>query len=299
MLITGVNNINKICSEKPAFVSFTKKQHKKPVDTFEKQKEPYCVENSVDDFSFELSKLIEQKSCDKDNLKKLIRKYVPRTKVNDDKLLLFINNASAMFRYRHTVSNNNKMHCSQKIIVLDLNKSDENQTDFFNDLVHEMTHNLQTNKEKRVKDKIYKDFFEDTLESHSSYLNLSKNALWHGEDMISEYYDKKLGVIKFIEKRNYANKKWKYIDKFAKPEERAEAGQAYDLNVLLTLTREEQAYNVADEMSSKYLGAKVNQRKSARRQRMFNNLKEIVIDNLKNEGMDEEKIKEYKDLICG
>jgi len=286
-------------AKSPYRVYFAQNPSKNYADTFEKQKAPYGVESSVEDFSFELAEMMEQKKCDKDNLKKLVRKYVPRTKLKEDRVLLFVNNASAMYRYHHTVSSNNKMHCPKKIIVVDLSKQEEKPNVFFNDLVHEMIHNLQTNKEKKVMNKIYKDFFEETVKTHSAYLNLSKNATRHGEEIISEYYNKKLGVIKFIERKNYSAKKWEYIDKFTGPESRADAAQVYDLNVLTILAQEEEAYNVADRMEAKFFGTKINQRKTARRQRMFNDLKEIIFDDLKNLGMGDEKIKEYKDLICG
>ena len=285
-------------AKSPYRVYYAKNPSKNNGDTFEKKKEPYSVENSVEDFSYKLAKLIIDNKCDKDNLKKLIRSYVPRTKVNEDRRLLFVNGASAMYLYRTNVSSNNKIHTPRKQIIVDLSKQETMPNVFFNDLVHEMTHNLQINKEKEIMKKIYKDFFEPSVGTGRFYVNLNKVTTKHAEDLISENYNKKLGVIKFITRKNYTDRR--DSGSYHVPEhERLSVMQVYDLNVLMILAQEEEAYDIADKMEKKFCDSKLNQRKLARRRRMFKDLKEIVLDDLKNLGMDEEKIKEYKDLICG
>ena len=279
-------------------ICFAKKQPKNQVDTFERQKEPYSVENSIDAFSAGLAALIKNKNCDRATIRTLVRQFVPRTKVEDNRAELEISDDSAAYIYETHISNNNKIHYPYKKIMLDLNKKDEQPSDFFNDLVHEMVHNLQTNKEKKIYNKIYSDFFEDSLETNSAFKDLFDTAADHGEQMIGENYNKNLELLKYLESQNYEIKKSENINKFKyNPELRNRAEQVYDLSVLTTLSQEEQAYTIADAQELKYF-KKPNKRANQNKQ-LFKDLKDIVLYDLRKTGMSEEKIEEYKKLIMG
>ena len=280
----------------PQQITFAKKKQKTKVDTFERQKEPYSVENSVDAFASNLADLMKNKKCDKDSVKQLARQYVPRTKVEDNWMKLFISGSAAQFVYNSNISNNNKKHYPRKKIIVNMNVIENKPNDLFNSIVHEMIHNLQINKEKKVFNTIYNDFFEDSLYTHKACSNLFDKGMAHGSKMINENYNNIFGVLKFAERENYREAKNKNIEPFIKePNIKTNLEQVYDLAVLTLLTQEEEAYTTADKLEYKYFNTK--NKRAKKNERLFRNLKEIVSDDLKKTGMAEEKIKEYKDLI--
>lgn len=297
MQISGINCNTYLYEKMPASLFFEgKKKAKKQLDTFEKQKEPYSVENSADDFASDLFELMKRGKCDKDNIRQLTRQYVPRTKIEDNWLKLALCGSSAQFLYGSNVSNNNKLHCPFKKIVVDLQKTENMPNEFFNDFGHEMVHNLQTNKLKKVFNTIYNDYFDDSLVAHRSCWNFFSDGMLHGERMIHENFNKTFGVFKLSERQNFRTEKNKKVDAFVKnPAIRTEIEQFYDLAVLSILTFEEEAYTTADSMELKYFNTK--NKRAKKNERLFRNLKKIVEDDLKQTGMSEEKIAEYKELI--
>ena len=296
MLISAIFNTPHIYNKKTNNLAFYGKHKKPQQDTFEKQKEPYSVENSIDNFSAEFANLIKQKNCNKDNLKTLIRQYVPKTKLEHNPAELELNGNYAQYSYRSLISSNNKLHYPYKKIIVDMDKKDKEPIVFFNDLVHEMIHNLQINKEKEIYKKIYDDFYTDSLKAHSDFRDLCDIAVQHGENMISEGFDKKINFIKFLDTKNYEKTKKENIDNFNFDyTTKNNVEQVYDLGVLTILAQEEQAYTMADEMTLKHF--KVFNKRQNKNKKMFENLKEVVLDDLKKTGMPEEKIEEYKALI--
>ena len=297
MQITGIYNTPYIFRKMPDYVSFAgKKQPKKQVDTFEKQKEPYSVDNSIDDFAKNLADLMAQNKYDKNNLKQLVRQYVPRTKIEDNSLKLFLDGNAAQFLYRTQISNNKKMHYFRKKIVINLDKNENEPNALFNEFVHEMIHNLQVNKERKIFNTIYNDFFDDSFPAHKSFNNLFYAGVVHGSQMIIENFNDTFGVIKFFEKQDYKKEKNKNVDIWVvNPEKRNVLEQVYDLGVLNILSKEEEAYTTADSLEYKYFNTKNPRAK--KNERLFKALKEIVVDDLKKTGMSEEKMAEYKELI--
>lgn len=298
MLISGTDSNMYIYYEKrflPVYYE-VKTQNEKQTDTFEKRREPYSVENSIEDFAFNLAILIKNEKCDKDNVRQLIRKYVPRTKIEDNWLNLALSGSSARFDYKSQISSNDKMHYPRKKIIVNMNEKENNMNELFNSLVHEMIHNLQLNKERKIMNTVYNDYFEDSLYVHWACNNLFDKGMKHGSQRISENFNNTFGVLKFLERENYSAVKNRNVDKFVdNPEKRKELEQIYDLGVLTVLAQEEEAYTTADSLEYKYFNTKNPRAK--KNERLFKTLKEVAVDDLKKTGMSEEKIAEYKELI--
>ncbi|MBQ6516917.1 hypothetical protein IJI31_07040 [bacterium] len=288
--------INIPYSNCPYRVYLAKNSSKNQGDTFEKQKAPYSVENSADNFASDLFELMNSGKFNKDNVRQLARQYVPRTKVEDNWEKLFASGCAAQFVYNSHISNNNKKHYPRKKIIVNMNVIESKPSDLFNSIVHEMVHNLQLNKEKKVFNTIYSDYFEDSLNLHKACSNLFDKGMAHGSKMIGENFNNTFGVFKFSERENYKAVKNKNVDKFVNnPEKRSDLIQIYDLAVLNLLSQEEEAYTMADIFEYKYFNTQ--NKRAKKNERLFRDLKEIVEDDLKKSGMSEKKIKEYKDLI--
>lgn len=283
----------------PQQITFAKKKQKTKVDTFERQKEPYSVENSVDAFSSDLYNFICSDNKDKHELKRIMRTYVPRTKVEDNVEFLDNNGIGARYQYKSSISKDKKLHHPLKKIIIDMSKLNESNADFFNDVVHEMIHNLQQNEEDKIFNKIYSDFFKDSYKAKCMALHLSNWGTIHAENLISEAFDKIsynygfMDDIKYKKTLNCNIKKGFIIPKNEKDTQKG-FKQIYDLFTLATLAKEKEAYKNADKKTQEYYKINCHTKDI---DKMFDGMYGLVLNHLKKTGMSEEKIEEYKELI--
>ena len=302
MLINTICNTPKIYDQKPAYVSFTKKQNKVQVDTFEKQREPYNVGNSIDDFSYELYELLRWKYSNQDEIRDLMRKYVPGTKLRDDTKEPDANNATAIFKHKYKISKDGKIHYIKKKIVLDMDKKEDKKPNFYNDVVHEMTHNLQVNKEKRIVNKVFNDYFSDNFENKKFFCALFYTAYNHGSALVSDAFSESKIYYGIADKIRYNKRRNANVENLLKnytsnitKEDRKEIRQMYDIGVLTLLKNEKEAYGIAHERASKYYPDAKNNTWLI--YQLLNPLCSFVLNDLKHSGISTEKYQEYVDML--
>ena len=302
MLINTICNTPKTYGQKPAYVSFAKKQNKVQADTFENQREPYSVGNSIDDFSYELYELLRWKYSNQDEIRDLMRKYVPGTKLRDDTKEPDANNASAIFKHQYRISKDGEIHYIKKKIVLDMAKKDEQKSDFYNDVVHEMTHNLQVNKEKRIVNKVFNDYFKESFENKKFFCALFYTAYNHGSALVSEAFSDSKIYYGIADKIRYKKCRNANVDNLLKnytnnlsKEDRKEFMQMYDIGVLTLLKNEKEAYGIAREQASKYYPYARNNTWTI--SQLLNPLCRFVLKDFKHSGVSDEKYQEYVEML--
>lgn len=219
-------------------------------DSFEKARPQATVENSIYDFSEKLYEMFKDESFSTDKLNSLIKSYTKRTRLKE--LTTEQNkNYSALFNYQFYFSKaRNKIFDNNKTINIASNKFNKKNADFFNDIVHEMIHNLQKADPEKSDTLVFNEFVKNHPEKNKS-LDLS-NKLMPLTNMLFSYIVNKSYINSYLTMSLMLKHQLRIVSKQF-PDEDKNLYKELCLRIILAdANAEKEAYQFAAEITNKY-----------------------------------------------